>query len=129
MASIKINNLKLSTIIGTKETERKTPQKIRIDISFDYDSGRAEGSDNLKDAVNYQAISDDISRRVKTSKFFLLEKLADEVCSILMSDKRIKLASVTVTKFKALRNADSVSATVTRARKQPASLRNFKKAP
>ncbi len=117
MAIISINKLKLSTIIGTKKEERIKPQQIIFDISFNCNSEKAGKTDDLKYAVDYNALSKRIINKLSKTKFFLLEKLAQETLDIVLEDKLIKEAKVTIYKPKALANADSVSITLTRKQK------------
>ncbi|MFC1482816.1 dihydroneopterin aldolase [Candidatus Margulisiibacteriota bacterium] len=112
MASIKITNLRLKTIIGTNKWERKRKQRVVINISFDLKAKNASKTDNLNDSVNYKTLTKQIISFVKQSKYFLLEKLACEILKIVMTDKQIRYAEVTVDKPKALRYADSVSITL-----------------
>ena len=114
MATIEIQNLKLQTIIGTKEEERKNKQEVIINIKFDYDASKASKSDRIDDAVDYEALNEKIIQKVESSDFFLLEKLAGCLLDITLEDPLIKEAWVRVDKPKALRQADSVSVSLNR---------------
>jgi dihydroneopterin aldolase len=56
-----------------------------------------------------------ITDLLKRSRFNLLEKMASEVLKLVMADKRVRAASVTITKPSAIRQASGVSVTVTSA--------------
>ncbi len=113
MATIKIKDLKLRTILGVEEWERKVKQDIIINIVIEFDASKAAESDDLNDTVDYKSMKQNIIKLVEDSQFFLVEKLAAEVIGICMSDQLVKKASVEIDKPHALRFANSVSVTLT----------------
>lgn len=112
IATIKIRDLVLNAIIGTQDFERERPQPIVINITMEYDASKAAESDNLNDAVDYQAVTQSVIRLVESSRFFLVEKLAAEVLNAAMADSRVVSASVTIDKPQALPMTKSVSLTL-----------------
>ncbi len=109
MATIRITDLTLKTIIGTNKWERVTKQKVVINATIEYDSSKAVKTDNIRYAVDYKTITKKIIARVRKSRFFLLEKLTDCVLKIIMETKSAKRAYVRIDKPRALRFAKSVS--------------------
>ena len=109
MATIRITNLKLRTIIGTNDWERECKQDVLINVKIDFDATRASESDNIKDTIDYKAITKRIISEVEPSSFFLLEKLAKCILIIVMKNPLVKEATVRIDKPLALRFADSVS--------------------
>ncbi len=109
MAEILIEKLQLSVIVGTKHCERNEPQNILIDLSFIYDSDLAQKSDDLADAIDYEALTSNIKSKIEQTQFFLIEKLADYILNIVMNENRIKKATVVVYKPTAISSAQSIS--------------------
>ena len=109
MATIRISNLKLRTVIGTNDWERECKQDVLINVKIDFDATKASESDHIKDTVDYKAITKRIIGEVEPSSFFLLEKLAKCILIIVMKNPLVKEATVRVDKPLALRFADSVS--------------------
>ncbi len=109
MAIVQINSLAVRTVIGVHPWERANKQEIIIDISFEYDAAKASKSDNLKDALDYEALTNQVIRLVERSKYRLLEKLAAKVLDVVMVNKEIKQAWVRLDKPQALPQAKSVS--------------------
>jgi len=109
MATIKITNLKLRTIIGIHDWERKHKQDIVINVTIQFDAAKACKSDAIEDTVDYKAITKQIIKDVEASDFFLLEKLAKLILNIAMNNPSVHEAAVRVDKPFALRFADSVS--------------------
>ncbi len=112
MAKIRITNLKLRAIIGIHDWERDAKQDVVINVTIDYDATKAAASDDIKDTVDYKAITKKIIKKVEASAFFLLEKLADQILKIATESPLVKQATVRVDKPQALRFADSVSVEV-----------------
>jgi D-erythro-7,8-dihydroneopterin triphosphate epimerase len=116
LATTKITNLKLDTIIGCNDWERKTTQQIVVNISMDFDATAAIRSDDLGETVDYRALKKKIISSVTSSSFELLETLTAHILSLVMEDQRVLAATVTVDKPKALRFTDSVSITLSAQR-------------
>ena len=108
MAVVRIENLRLRTIIGTFDIERGEKQDIVTNIEFSYDSAKAVKTDDLSFAVDYKAMIDKIQEEVEKSHFFLLEKLAG---FILDTIKTFNVYDITVKVGKpdAIRFADTIS--------------------
>ena len=116
MATIRITDLRLKTIIGINDWERHVKQEVNINIIMELDVSKAAQSDDIKDTIDYKALKKKIMGFVKSSRFNLLERLAAEVLNIVMKDRRIKFACVKIDKPLALRFARSVSVEVSRKR-------------
>ena len=116
MATIRITDLTLYTIIGTNKWERIKKQRIVINAAIEYSSAKAIATDNIKEAVDYKTITKIIINRVRKSRFFLLEKLADFVLGTVMENKQVKKVTVRIDKPLALRFAKSVSVELSKKR-------------
>lgn len=81
---IVIEDLKLKTIIGIKDSERKKKQKIHIDlhVAFDLDN---DFSDKIKDTVDYDSIVEEVTNFVTCTSFYTIEKLGIEIINTLFS--------------------------------------------
>ena len=108
---IKIENLRLRTIIGVFDWEKEKKQDVIINIEMEFDGTEAALSDKLEDTVDYKTLNKNIIDYVENGDFNLLEKMVSGIGNIIMEDKRIKKATIKADKPKALRFADSVSLT------------------
>ena len=113
---IKIENLRLRTIIGVYDWEKKNPQDLVINVTIDFDGRRAGESDSVDDTLDYKAINKKIISFVEANDFNLLERVAVGICDIVFEYPVVRWASVKVEKPGALRFADSVSVTETMER-------------
>ncbi len=113
---IKIENLRLRTIIGIYDWEKENRQDLVINVTIDFDGRKAAESDSIDDTLDYKAINKKIISFVETNDFNLLEGVAGGICDIVFEYPVVKWASVKVEKPGALRFADSVSVTEARER-------------
>ncbi len=111
---ILIHGLKIPCIIGTLPHERKKKQPIVIDLEFPTDVRKAAKRDNLRDALNYQKITESATTFVSKSRFYLIETLAKRLIQILRREFKLKNILLRVSKPNAIRNAKSVSVEIFR---------------
>jgi FolB domain-containing protein len=109
IATVRIVDLLLRTIIGGNAWEKTTKQDVIINIRFDYDPTRAIATDAMEDAVDYKKLKRRIIEEVEQSRFQLLEKLTSHILSLVMDDLRVLGATVRIEKPLALRFAKTVS--------------------
>ena len=88
---IKIEDLKIVTIIGLLEREKTTPQKLIINLEIRLDANKAAISDDINDTIDYFTLTKSVKEFIENSRFELLEKLADQTLKIInqFSDKII----------------------------------------
>lgn len=113
---IEIRGLLVRTIIGIHEHERKDRQDVVIHVLAETDVRTGAKSDQLRDVTNYEAIARKIVAHVEGSTCSLIERVATEVCAIVLEDPRVERVRVTVEKPAALRYAKSVAVTIERGR-------------
>ncbi|MBN1412572.1 MAG: dihydroneopterin aldolase [Spirochaetales bacterium] len=111
---IHITDLRIRCIIGINPKERIEEQDLVFNITLYGDLSRACRSDNIDDTVNYKTLKDRIVAYIRHSKFYLIEKAAEEVAAICLSDSMVKKVTVRVDKPGALTYAASVSVEITR---------------
>ena len=109
MAVIRINDLKVRTLIGAYSWEKTNRQELIINVMLEYDAAKACISDKLKDAINYDTIAAKIVKTVERSRHTLLEKLAVKLLSGIMADSRVLAAQVRIDKPHAISEARCVS--------------------
>jgi len=109
MAVIRINDLKVRTLIGAYSWERINKQELIINITIEYDASKAGRSDKLKDALNYESVAAQAIKTAERSRYALLEKLTTKLLAGIMSDSRVEAAYVRVDKTHAIPQARCVS--------------------
>ena len=116
MDRVFVKDLLLRAIIGINDDERVKKQDVLVNIELDADCRPAAASDAIEDAVNYREIAKRTIDLVETSRFFLVEKLAEEIANVCLADPRVAKVRVTVEKPTAVRFAKSVGVSIERGR-------------
>ncbi len=109
VAKINIRDLRLRTFIGINDDEKKNKQDVVINIRIHYHAEKAVTFDMIDEALNYRTITKKVITLVEQNRFLLLERMTDEVLSLVMKHPQVMWADVTIDKPHALRFADSVS--------------------
>ena len=84
MAKVKIENLRLRTIIGTFDIERGEKQDIITNIEFSYDSSKAAKTDDLSKTINYDGIYKHINKVIHQKRYYLIETIATIIADSLL---------------------------------------------
>lgn len=113
---IKIENLRLRTVVGIYDWEKKTRQDVVINVEMEFDGSKAMETDNIEDTVDYKSITKKIIAMVEGTQFNLIERIAGEAMKIVMENEKVERASVRVDKPGALRFTDTVSVTQTQGK-------------
>ena len=117
---IYIRDLALRTIIGVNDDERVNRQDVIINITLHTDTRDAAMSDELSLTVNYREITKRVIALVEQSRFFLVERMAEEVAALCLEDPRVQSVGVNVEKPGAVRFARSVGVSIRRDRSSSA---------
>jgi dihydroneopterin aldolase len=112
-----VEGLAAYCIIGTLPRERKKRQKVSIDLEFPTPVRKAARRDDLRDAVNYKRIADRATEFVSTSRFYLIETLAERLAQTLLREFKLKGLLLRVRKPTALRNAKNAGVEIFRKRR------------
>lgn len=111
-----IKDLFLRTIIGINDDERSNRQDVLINLELETDTRAAGKSDRIEDAVNYKTITKQVIDLIEGSRYFLVEKMAEEIAHLCLADRRVTRVKVTIEKPAALRFARSVGVSIERSR-------------
>ncbi len=115
MDKVFISGLKVQAVIGVYGWEREHAQPLIFDITMASDLKLAGQSDDLDDAINYAAVSEDIISLTKALQPKLIERLADEVASMVLSKYGPKEVTVKISKPDAVPAAGCVGVEITRS--------------
>ena len=113
MMIIKIENLKLRTIVGIYDWEKEKKQDVIINIEMEFDGTKAIETDCIDDTIDYKTITKEIIEMVEGQEYNLIERIAGDAMKIVMRNDKVQKASVRVDKPGALRFTDTVSVTQT----------------
>jgi dihydroneopterin aldolase len=118
MDTIFIKDLRVDTIIGVNEWERKTRQTVSIDLELACDCRKAAASDSIEDTLNYKLVSKRVAAFVEQSEFQLVETLAERIGGLLKEEFGCEWLRVRVNKRGALRAAVDVGVVIERGERR-----------
>jgi len=105
---IYIKDLRIKTIIGIFDWERKEKQEVSIDMEFPFDCKKAAATDSIEDAIDYKAITKGVIKFVEESSFQLQETLAENIAALVKEKYGVKSIKLRVSKPGALRGSKDV---------------------
>jgi FolB domain-containing protein len=112
---IRIDGIRINCVIGLNEWERLVRQEVVIDITVHADTRKAGASDNVADTVNYRTVTKKVVEHVASSRYRLIEALAENVARLCLAEPGARRVDVRVRKPGALRDADSVGVEISRS--------------
>lgn len=113
-----IREFKIATLIGVHPHERQAPQTIRLDLDIGLPYRRRWTSDDIGDTVDYGVVVQRIRALLETSRFFLLETLAEHVAAVVLDEFGTSWVRVRVAKLGILSDVGEVGLYIERNRAQ-----------
>jgi dihydroneopterin aldolase len=95
---IYIKDLRVKTIIGIFDWERKVKQEVSIDLEFPFDCKKAAATDSIEDTVDYKSIAKGVIKFVEESSFQLQETLAEGIASLVKDEYGVESIKLRVSK-------------------------------
>jgi FolB domain-containing protein len=95
---IELHNIRAWGKHGCTLGDRESAQPFDINLVLEMDLSDAQKSDELSDTVDYVLIYGEVVKTVANTSFNLLEKLASEILSAVLTHKRIKAAQINIAK-------------------------------
>ena len=114
MDRIFLSELKVDTIIGIWEWERRIRQTVVIDLEMSADITKAAASDDVADTLNYKSVAKRVQEFVAESSFQLVETLAERIAEIIRDEFGIAWVRVRVDKPGAIRGSRAVGVLIER---------------
>jgi len=112
---ITIVELTIRCIIGIFGWEREVPQTVTVDLDLPCDAGAAASSDRIADALDYKQVSKMVTAFVASSRFCLIETLAEKIAEFCLIQFGVSDVGVCVRKPGALREAKDVGVIIRRS--------------
>ena len=114
MDIIFLHDLRVETVIGLWEWERKIRQTVAIDLEMSADIARAAATDSVEDTLNYKLVAKRLQQFVGDSSFQLVETLAEKIAGIVIDEFDVAWVRVKVNKPGAIRGARDVGVIIER---------------
>jgi dihydroneopterin aldolase len=113
-----INDLRIETIIGIYDWERKVKQTISLDLEMGADIRKAAKTDAIEDTLNYKAVAKRLISFVGESEYQLVETLAEKIAEIVLNEFSVPWLKLTVHKPGAVRGSRDVGVIIERGSRQ-----------
>ena len=118
MDIIFLRDLKIETVVGIYDWERKVKQTVILDLEMATDVKKAALSDKIEDALDYKAIAKRLISFVGESEFELVETLAERIAEIILIEFDISWLRLSLNKIGAIRGAKDVGVVIERGKKK-----------
>ena len=115
MSKISIVELGVLYRVGVPDEERAKPQRLLLTIEMESDFFAAAQTDSIADTVDYFAVSQRLLLFGEGRSWRLIEKLADDICEMILSEFKSENVTVEVKKFP-VQQARHVSVSLTKRR-------------
>lgn len=109
-----IRELKVDTVIGIYDWERKIRQTVVLDIEMGCDVRKAALSEQIEDALDYKQVSKRLHSFVEASSFQLVETLAERCAEIVREEFSVPWVRLTLNKIGAVSIARDVGVIIER---------------
>ena len=117
MDIIYLRDLRIGTVIGIYDWERKMKQTIILDLEMGTDIRKAAQSDNIEDTLNYKAVAKRLISFVSESEFELVEALAEKIAEIILTEFNVPWVKLSLNKKGAVRDVRDVGVIIERGTK------------
>ena len=114
MDIVYIRDLRVETAIGIFDWEREVRQWVSLDLEMAADIRPAAASDDIRDALDYKAISKRLIQLLRDSECQLIETLAESVALVVMQEFGVPWLRLRISKPDALRGAQDVGLLIER---------------
>ena len=116
MDRVFIEDLRIETVIGVYDWEREIRQTIGLDLEMAFDIRKAAASDQIDDTLDYKAVAKRLIQFVESSKFQLVETLAECCADIVLKEFPVSWLQLKLRKPGAVRGSKAVGVQIERER-------------
>ncbi|MCC4799054.1 dihydroneopterin aldolase [Enterovibrio norvegicus] len=109
-----IEQLEVITTIGVYDWEQQIKQKLVFDIEMGHDNKPAANSDDVAFALDYASVSNAVIEHIEQGRFLLVERVAEEIASLIQQQFSVSWIRVKVSKPGAVPQARAVGVVIER---------------
>jgi len=114
MDIIYLNDLRIETVIGVYDWERRTRQTVVLDIEMGTDIRKAAETDAIDSTLDYKSVAKRVMAFVGESQFQLVETLAERVAGLIMEEFGVPWVRLRLNKQGAVRGVRDVGVIIER---------------
>ena len=117
MDTVFIEDLRIETVIGIYDWERKIRQTVALDLEMAFDNRIPAASDRIEDTLDYKRVAKRLIAFVSESHFELVETLAERCAEIVMREFGVAWLRLKLSKPGAVTGSKAVGVAIERGRK------------
>lgn len=117
MDTIYLHGIKCPCTIGVWEWEKAITQTLVLDIDLASDNKKAAQNDDLKDAINYQALAKRVQSYAQDNAFELIETLVERLAEIILAEFETPWVKIRCDKGQAVAGVGHVGVMIERGNK------------
>lgn len=115
MDKVYVTGLKVDAYIGVYDWEHEQTQPLIIDLEMDWDNRKAAESKQLKDALDYDALSQAVIKLIQARPRALIETIAEELAQLVLQQFKTPRVRVKVAKPQAVSAAQYTAVEIVRS--------------
>jgi dihydroneopterin aldolase len=115
VSKIAIVDLEVFYRVGVPDAERAQPQRLLLTVGMESDFSAAAKTDSIADTIDYYAVTQRLLKFGDGKSWKLIEKLAADICEMVLTEFKLQSVSVEVKKF-IIPQARHVSVSLTRGK-------------
>lgn len=112
--SVFIRDLRVETVVGIFDWERRIRQTISLDLDMSADIRHAARSDRIEDTLDYKAVAKRVTQFVSAAQCQLVETLAEQIAGLILKEFRVTHVKVVLHKPGAVSGSKSVGVSIER---------------
>lgn len=112
-----IRELKVDTVVGIYDWEKKMRQHVVLDIEMGTDIARAAKTDAIADTLDYKSVAKRVQQFVHDGQFGLVETMAEKIAGIIMQEFQVPWVKITLSKPGAVSGSKAVGVVIERGKK------------
>ncbi|MBX3691824.1 dihydroneopterin aldolase [Dokdonella sp.] len=116
MDTVFIEDLRIDTVIGIYDWERRIRQTVALDIEMRFDNTKPAATDRIEDTLDYKAVAKRLIAFVEAAEFQLVEALAERCAAIILDEFAVDHVSLRLAKPGAVRGSRAVGVRIERSR-------------
>lgn len=117
MDTIFIREFRLEALVGIYEWEKHLPQTIELSLEIGIPGTHVWHSDAIADTIDYGKVVERLRVALSEQRFMLLERLAEHVAHLILTEFGAPWVKISVAKLGMLRGVKQVGVTIERGKK------------
>jgi len=111
-----LHGLRIDTVIGIWDWERRLKQTLILDLDMGADLSIPGRSDSIGDTIDYKSVTKRLFKLADESAFLLVEALAESIADILLNEFGLTWVRIKINKQGAVRQVRDVGVIIERRR-------------